>query len=99
MAKPYKQSPSVRQNGMHHTTTNFEDLANAIILRAAEDYRIIYRQANILSGGKSTRAEVRELERFFRSDWFKVLTSIDGEFLIRELRKQAIEEAMKRYDS
>lgn len=28
------------------------------------------------------------MERFFRSDWFHVLTRIDGEWLIKKLRKE-----------
>lgn len=94
MGKPYKQALSVAQNGLHPTTTNYEDLANAIILKAAEDYRIAYRQANILSVGKSSQQDCRDLERFFRSDWYKKLTSVDGEYLIKILRKQALEECL-----
>lgn len=92
MGKPYRQAAGVAQNGMHLTTTNFEDLANAIIYQAAEDYMVAYRQVNILSGGKSSRSDVRSLERFFRSDWYKTLTSVDGEYLISLLRKKALED-------
>ena len=94
MGKQLRPSRGVAQNGMHPTATNFEDLANAIILLAAQDYKVAYRQANILSVGKSSRQECRELERFFRSDWYKKLTSVDGEYLIKILRKQALEECL-----
>jgi hypothetical protein len=76
------------------TATNFEDLANAIIVMAAEDYKVAYRQANVLSVGKSSQRECRELERVFRSDWYKKLTTVDGEYLIKILRKQALEECL-----
>lgn len=94
MGRAYKQALGVAQNGLHLTTTNFEDLANAIILQAADDYRIAYRQANVLSNGKSSQKDCRELERFFRSKWYRILTDVDGEYLIKVLRKQALEELL-----
>lgn len=56
---------------------HYEDLANAIILMAVKDYR-------------QTKCEstLTEIERFFRSGWFRMLTNINGEQLIRELRKE-----------
>ena len=57
--------------------TPYENLANAIILKAVKDYR----------QSKSDRT-MEEIERFFRSGWFRVLTNIDGEQLIKDLRKE-----------
>ena len=58
--------------------TNYENLANAIILQAVKDYRMALKcmKAN---------PDKDEIERFFRSQWFTVLTSVDGEMLIRSL--------------
>ena len=57
--------------------TSYENLANAIVLSAVRDYR------------KSTsKDEIQSIERFFRSEWFSVLTSVDAEFLIRTLREE-----------
>ena len=55
----------------------YEKLANAIVLRAVKDYRE--------TKHPSTRASI---ERFFRSGWFRELTSIDGEKLIVDLRRE-----------
>ena len=56
---------------------NYEKLAEAIILLAIEDYR------------KSCCNQTRyAIERFLRSDWFIVLTDIDGEKLIKKLRAE-----------
>ena len=55
----------------------YENLANAIVLQAVKDYRLT-----------DDEAELAEIERFFRSDWFGVLTDIDPEYLIRRLRKE-----------
>ena len=49
----------------------YENLANAIVLQAVKDYRLT-----------DDEAELAEIERFFRSDWFGVLTDVDPEYLI-----------------
>ena len=55
----------------------YENLANAIILQAAKDYRLA-----------DDEQQLQEIERFFRSSWFGVLSKVDPEFLIKELRKE-----------
>ena len=57
----------------------YENLANAIILQAVNDYR------NTNSLGKQA-----DIERFFRSKWFSILTSIDPEFLIAKLNQEVL---------
>lgn len=52
-------------------------LANAIIIQAAKDYR------------RTHFPQVRsEIKRFFRSEWFTVLTDVDGETIIRKLEQE-----------
>ena len=34
-------------------------------------------------------SDAMECERFFRSGWYKALTSVDGEYLIQKLREEA----------
>ena len=55
----------------------YENLANAMILQAAKDYRLT-----------DDEQQLQEIERFFRSSWFGVLSKVDPEFLIKELRKE-----------
>ena len=55
----------------------YENLANAIILQAVKDYRLA-----------DDEQQLQEIERFFRSGWFGVLSKVDPEFLIKELRKE-----------
>lgn len=55
----------------------YEELANAIVLQAVKDYRLT-----------DDEAELAEIERFFRSGWFDVLSKVDPEYLIRKLRKE-----------
>ncbi|QKN23202.1 hypothetical protein [Caproicibacterium lactatifermentans] len=69
--------------------TNYENLANAIILHAVKDYRTALKCLKANPRNKSALADKGEIERFFRSSWFSVLTSVDGEMLIRSLQKEA----------
>lgn len=55
----------------------YEELANAIILQAVKDYRLT-----------DDERELQEIERFFRSGWFGVLTKVDPDLLITQLRKE-----------
>ncbi len=55
----------------------YENLANAIILQAVKDYRLT-----------DDERELKEIERFFRSGLFGVLSKVDPEYLIRQLRKE-----------
>ena len=66
----------------------YENLANAIVLSAVEDYRKAINKYSRNPDSKSAKAEVDSLERFFRSQWYSILTSVEGEFLIRKLRAE-----------
>ena len=68
--------------------TNYENLANAIILQAVKDYRVALKCLKVNPRNKTAIADKDEIERFFRSDWFSVLTSVDGEMLIRSLNME-----------
>ena len=68
----------------------YEKLANAIIVQASKDYMANLRKKKRNPGSVSAEHDIRECERFFRSDWYHVLTSIDGEYLMGRLRKEAL---------
>jgi len=67
----------------------YENLANAIVLQAVKDYRDALKRLKKKSGNKASMADALECERFFRSGWYKALTSVDGEYLINKLREEA----------
>lgn len=66
----------------------YRTLANAIILKAVEDYR------NALDGisydRRHPKAVIKEIEDFFLSDYFEMLTKVKGKYLIEELRKEKL---------
>ena len=68
----------------------YQDLANGIVLRAVEDYR------NALDGKsyspyKSPGKVIKEIEKFFNSDWCKTLTKVSGEYIIEQIKKEHLE--------
>lgn len=65
----------------------YKELASAIILQAAKDYRKALKH--------DERGRKREIERFFRSGWFTILTNVSGEMLIRKLRTEVKEVVIK----
>lgn len=71
----------------------YEDLANAIVLQACKDYKSAYRRY-LRRYGRADRTDpqMAELEKFFRSDWYKTLTSVDGEYLMKRLQDEVAEE-------
>ncbi len=66
----------------------YEKLANAIIIQAAKDYRTALRKLRRNPRNHLAKAEADSVERFFRSDWYKCLTSVDGEMVLRKLREE-----------
>lgn len=68
--------------------TNYENLANAIILQAVKDYRMALKSLKANARNRTARADKAEIERFFRSQWYSALTDVNGEMLIRSLQKE-----------
>ena len=68
--------------------TIYENLANAIVLQAVKDYRMALKSLKANPRNRTAMADKEEIERFFRSGWFSVLTSVDGEMLIRSLQME-----------
>ena len=69
--------------------TGYQALANAIIKQAVKDYRAALKILRRHPDSKAAMAEAMELERFFHSGWYGVLTEIDPDYLIKRLRKES----------
>lgn len=68
--------------------TPYENLANAIILRAVDDYRDSLKRLASFPHDRDSRRTKAEVERFFRSGWFSTLTTLDPEVLIKKLNEE-----------
>lgn len=68
---------------------NYTNLANAIVILGAKDYRAALKTLKKHPNSVSARETVDEVERFFRSKWYTALSDTDGEFILRKLREEA----------
>ena len=66
----------------------YKELANAIIVQAVKDYREALRLLNMNPNDKSAQHDKRSIERFFRSEWFSILTDLNGELLMKKLKEE-----------
>ena len=69
-------------------TYNYQNLANAIVLSAVTDYRRALHILSFYPKDKSAEFEKKQIEQFFRSGYYKLLTSVDGELLISKLNEE-----------
>ena len=67
----------------------YVELANAIVLQAFKDYRkALFKMVQEPEEWKH-RSTKKKLERFFHSKWYRTLTELDPEILMREAKRQA----------
>ena len=67
----------------------YVELANAIVLQAFKDYRkALFKMVQEPEEWKH-RSTKKKLERFFRSKWYRTLTNLDPEILMRGAKRQA----------
>lgn len=57
----------------------YEMLAAAVVERAVIDYKSALAEKD--------ETEIRQLKRFFRSDWFDFLSDLDGEVLMAQVER------------
>ncbi len=69
-------------------TDPWENLANAIILQAVKDYREARKKLKKRPKNEDAKLMVSDCEAFFRSEWFKALTNVNGEMLLKKLREE-----------
>ena len=69
----------------------YERLTNAIVLQAVKHYRNALKRLKKHPQNEKALNTKREVERFFRSDWYASLTTVDPEMLITKLKKEVIE--------
>ena len=65
-------------------------LANAIIIQAADDYRVALRRLKLNRMSREYRLVNEDCERFFQSEWFEVLTKVDGKAIMMRIQKEEL---------
>ncbi|MEF2688650.1 MAG: hypothetical protein U0M73_03795 [Christensenellales bacterium] len=66
------------------------DLAIAIIVQAADDYRKALWQLKRNPKYYPALTKKSEIERFFYSAWFGVLTDADPDYILTRLRRECV---------
>ena len=72
----------------------YQLLANAIVAQAAQDYK-----EALLAWAKNKRdedsiLEKKDLEEFFLSGWFGILSDLDGEVLMKKIQMYTLGKAV-----
>ena len=65
----------------------YREFADAIIIQACDDYRDGYRKISLDNDGSSTEYWINDALSFFHSDWYKFLTGIDADYIIKKLNE------------
>jgi hypothetical protein len=71
----------------------YQEIANAIVEQAVGDYRKALRGRGY--HGKSAKKVILEVEQFFHSLYFEILTKVDGDYLLEKLQQEYNEERKK----
>ena len=65
--------------------SSWQSLCHAIIVQAAEDYRTALKGDVI--DGTDPEIILADVNRFFRSEYFDLMTNVNGEYLIENLTR------------
>jgi hypothetical protein len=76
-----------RRNG-DERMNSYQTLANGIIVQAVKDYRAARKTLRRHPRSMNAAATITEIEAFFHSKWFKMLTDTDPAYILDQLRKE-----------
>lgn len=74
----------------------FENLANAIIVQAAVDYRREYDILLRRPGDQNAQAWLAFLKKFFHSEYCHLLTDIDPDYLIERIEATSFQDLRRK---
>jgi hypothetical protein len=69
----------------------YQNLANAIVAQAAQDYLSALKKLKKNPRNRMAMDEAMQMEKFFHSGWYEILTDVDPDYLIRKLREKVAE--------
>lgn len=68
--------------------SGYEALANAIIVQAAKDFTAAYKRMKRFPNDIRAQDEVRDITKFFCSQWFEMLSDADGPTLLQKIKDE-----------
>ncbi len=75
---------------------NYQELANAVIAQAVKDFRPAYRRLKRHPNDKLAQDTVREITKFFCSDYFCALSDLNGPALLNRIIREMDEKHGKK---
>lgn len=81
MSKAYIRNMPIMENP-------YEELANAVIIQAAYDYCAMLEQRRYYIRNSWFMREMQELEAFFLSEQFQMLTAVSGAYLLGRMQTE-----------
>ncbi len=66
----------------------WEDLANAIIVQAVDDYLAAHNTLQKFPGNYKAMLTQKEVLAFLRSEWYRELTNVDSSIIIKHLENK-----------
>ncbi|MGI6663901.1 MAG: hypothetical protein ACOX3W_00520 [Christensenellaceae bacterium] len=75
-------------NDKYESSANTIVLTRAALKVAVKDYRAALRKLNKHPRNQAALNTKEEVERFFHSDWYRLLTSLDPDMLIKQLNEE-----------
>lgn len=70
----------------------WQDLANAIVVQAATDWRNAVKRLRLDIYDIAARKMVTECNTFFKSGWCDLLSGGQGELILEKLRQEAVDD-------
>ena len=77
---------------MTESDNPYANLANAIVLQAVKDFRKCIKE--VKRNGRNKEQAIREMRKiveFIKSPWFRVLTNLDPQILLKKLEEEVNE--------
>ena len=68
----------------------FINLANAIVIQAAKDYRRTLRRLKCNPKNIDAQIDKYALEKFFRSEWYGLLTDVSADYVLKMIARANI---------
>ena len=66
----------------------YQDLANAIVVQAAEDYRDALKRLKAYPDDEKAKWVKDDVENFFGSTYYRFLTKADPQYILKKIREE-----------
>ena len=67
---------------------SYERLGHAIIVQAVKDYRVALKRLKNTPSNTASTYTKDEVERFFLSDFYRMITNVDPQFIMSKIKEE-----------